>query len=197
MKKPLTAFYSYLLHAWYCLVFSCLFLFIYLLIVFLLWFIDPPQPPLRTPAVHSPGLRLPVVVLVLLLAGIGHAHLAVTGHHMIVTEEAVADMTHTFLSLLSISWYKTSVHFSVSPFWFFALHVRLFCLLKTMLIWTVKVLHCTSRFPSFVFCNHCQSNFRMILKWKCANQTETPNGRKESDLIGLSNGRKRAWHLVS
>ena len=33
----------------------------------------------------------------------------------------------------------------------------------------------------------------MTLKWKLSNKTETINKRKWSDLIGLSNGCKRAW----
>ena len=36
----------------------------------------------------------------------------------------------------------------------------------------------------------------MTLKWKQPNKTETTNERKLSDLIGLSNGCKRAWLLV-
>ena len=36
----------------------------------------------------------------------------------------------------------------------------------------------------------------MILKWKHANKTETTKERKQSDLIGLSNGYKRTWLLV-
>ena len=37
------------------------------------------------------------------------------------------------------------------------------------------------------------SYFRMTLKWKRANKTETTNERKQSDLVRLSNGYKRAW----
>ena len=36
----------------------------------------------------------------------------------------------------------------------------------------------------------------MTLKWKLANKTKTTNERKESDLIGLSNGYKRHGVLV-
>ena len=37
------------------------------------------------------------------------------------------------------------------------------------------------------------SDFRITLKWKRANKTETTNERKKSDFIGLSNGYKRSW----
>ena len=40
---------------------------------------------------------------------------------------------------------------------------------------------------------YLQCNFRVTLKWKLANKSDTINKRKWSDLIGLSNGCKRAW----
>ena len=40
------------------------------------------------------------------------------------------------------------------------------------------------------------NDFRMTLKWKRANKTETTNEWKYSDLIGLSNGYKRPCILV-
>ena len=48
----------------------------------------------------------------------------------------------------------------------------------------------------YMFCKMELGDLRMNLKWKRANKTETTNEWKWSDLVGLSNGYKRAWFLV-